>query len=372
MNAQSAQDMRLNAICPYFTMFPLEFPLGVLSRRGTRNGPVLDPFCGRGTTNFAARVHGIPTVGIDAVPVAAAATEAKLAFVTPREIVDAAHEILKRREPVDIPNSEFWNFAYRPDVLEDICRLRNALAQGEVTGQRAAALRGVMLGALHGPVGRTKQSYFSNQSPRTFGPKPAYAVRFWKRRGLKPPRANVLQIIAERAHRYYSYRLPKILGAAVCGDSRCASTVDRACTSVGGIDWIVTSPPYLGLRTYQPDQWIRNWFLGGPPYVDYSSSGQLSNGSVAEFQGNLRQVWQNVGRNCNSGATLVVRFGAIGSRPVDEPRDIIRGSLRRTNWVVKKVDTAHTAARGRRQMDTFNRDAKAPLEEFDVWASWER
>jgi hypothetical protein len=38
---------------------------------------------------------------------------------------------------------------------------------------------------------------------------------------------------------------------------------------------IVTSPPYYGMRTYLPDQWIRNWFLGGPPEVDYSIKGQL-------------------------------------------------------------------------------------------------
>src|SRR5687768_1933571 len=39
---------RLNALCPYFTMFPLDFPLRALGRAkpGDR---VLDPFCGRGT-----------------------------------------------------------------------------------------------------------------------------------------------------------------------------------------------------------------------------------------------------------------------------------------------------------------------------------
>ena len=353
-------------------MFPLEFPLGVLSRCGTSNGAVLDPFCGRGTTNFAARVHGLSTVGIDTVPVAAAATEAKLASVTPREITDAADEILTRRESIDIPNSEFWNFAFRSDVLEDICRIRRSLVQGEIAGPRAAALRGIMLGALHGPIGRTKQSYFSNQSPRTFGPKPAYAVRFWKRRGLRPPRANVLQIIADRAQRYYGHRLPRISGVAVCGDSRRADTVDEACRSVRGVDLIVTSPPYLGVRTYQPDQWIRNWFLGGPPDVDYSSAGQLSHGSMGEFEDDLRQVWQNAGGNCNPGATMVVRFGAIGSRPIDEPRKLIMRSLQGTNWMVNSVESAYTAARGRRQMDTFSREAKAPLEEVDVWAIWER
>ena len=61
----------LNAVCPYFTMFPLGFPLRVLSRGERDGGAVLDPFCGRGTTNIAARLLDLPSVGIDSHPLAA-------------------------------------------------------------------------------------------------------------------------------------------------------------------------------------------------------------------------------------------------------------------------------------------------------------
>jgi hypothetical protein len=47
----------LNAICPYFTMFPLEYPMRVLDPAkldGYKKPIVADPFCGRGTTIFAA------------------------------------------------------------------------------------------------------------------------------------------------------------------------------------------------------------------------------------------------------------------------------------------------------------------------------
>jgi hypothetical protein len=40
----------LNAVCPYFTMFPLDFPIAVLRELGAsrkRKGIVVDPFCGR-------------------------------------------------------------------------------------------------------------------------------------------------------------------------------------------------------------------------------------------------------------------------------------------------------------------------------------
>ena len=366
----TASHVRLNGICPYFTMFPLDFPLGVLSHDREPNGPVIDPFCGRGTTNFAARLCGLPTVGIDISPVATAATDAKLARVTPVTITDATQDILKRHDPVDVPEGDFWNLAYRPEVLEDICRLRSALLGDSLEHHTAAALRGIVLGALHGPTGRVKQSYFSNQCPRTYGPKPAYAVRFWTERNLTPPPANVLEIVADRADRYYGQPLPNIDGSTVLGDSRCNATVDAACGAIGGHSWVITSPPYLGMRTYDADQWIRNWFLGGEPEVDYSASNQLSHASEADFANNLRQVWNNVGGNCRPGATMVVRFGAIGSRPVDEPARLIHMSLEGTNWITKDIRDAHAADRGKRQADTFNLTTTAPTNEVDVWAEW--
>jgi hypothetical protein len=39
--------------CPYYTMFPLDFPLAWL-RRARPGEWVLDPFCGRGTTLYCA------------------------------------------------------------------------------------------------------------------------------------------------------------------------------------------------------------------------------------------------------------------------------------------------------------------------------
>ena len=73
----------LNAVCPYYTMYPLDFPLRVLKKHGKRGDWVIDPFCGRGTTNFAARLLEMPSVGVDSSPVAAALAKAKLATAEP-------------------------------------------------------------------------------------------------------------------------------------------------------------------------------------------------------------------------------------------------------------------------------------------------
>src|SRR5882757_1727142 len=77
--------VRLNAICPYFTMFPLWFPFKILHRASSRD-IVYDPFCGRGTTNYAARLLGMPSYGVDSNPVAHAIAQAKLITVNPGAI----------------------------------------------------------------------------------------------------------------------------------------------------------------------------------------------------------------------------------------------------------------------------------------------
>ena len=68
----------LNGICPYFTMFPLDFPLSILTEHAVTGDEVIDPFCGRGTTNYASRLVGLKSYGIDSSPVAVAISGGKI------------------------------------------------------------------------------------------------------------------------------------------------------------------------------------------------------------------------------------------------------------------------------------------------------
>src|SRR5574341_547546 len=200
----------LNGICPYFTMFPLGFPQGLLAQHAETGDWVLDPFCGRGTTNYAARLLGLPSVGIDSSPVAAALSKAKLANTSPAAIGRAARQILDEvEEPRDVPEGEFWEWAFENNTLRTLCRLREGLLT-DCRSHARQALRAVLMGALHGPRAKGRPSYLSNQCTRTFAPKPNYAIHFWRQRRLRPPRVNVLQVIDERAARYYTEQPPAI------------------------------------------------------------------------------------------------------------------------------------------------------------------
>lgn len=180
-------------------MFRLDFPWRVLESRSSICDIVLDPFAGRGTTNYAARLLGLRSIGIDSNPVAVALTGAKLANASPQDVVQAAAEILScDAGDVTLPDGEFWRLAFHPDVLAQLCRFRQALLVNCRSDARRA-LRGVMLGALHGPMTKVAPSHFSNQCTRTYAPKPDYAIRFWKSHGLTPPRVDVEAVISRRA-----------------------------------------------------------------------------------------------------------------------------------------------------------------------------
>src|SRR5438105_2928531 len=109
---------QLNAVCPYFTMYPLDFPLRVLPREANPRSWVFDPFCGRGTTNFAARLRGLPSIGFDSSPVAAAIASAKLANTTFERVVRCAESILSDApDPMDVPDAPFWKWAFSTTTL---------------------------------------------------------------------------------------------------------------------------------------------------------------------------------------------------------------------------------------------------------------
>ncbi len=359
--------INLNAICPYYTMFPLSFPYSILRDSGATGDQVLDPFCGRGTTNYASRVLGFASAGIDSSPVAAAVAAAKLANATPTTIARTAARILSEvEEPVDIPKGRFWELAFHADVLKMLCRFREAL-RSDCTSDSRKALRALLMGALHGPRPKVRSAtYLSNQAPRTYAPKPGYAVRFWEERHLLPEPVDVLAVVKERAQRYYGTEQTRGNGTILCGDSRLPSTFDRIGRGQR-FTWVITSPPYYGMRTYVPDQWLRLWFLGGPDDVTYSMEGQVRHGSPDLFRDELRQVWRNVREVCVPHARLVVRFGAINDRKV-EPTLFITESLRLAGWKVTRTESAGTAAHGRRQALHFANANSQPLEEYDVWA----
>jgi hypothetical protein len=343
----------LNAICPYFTMFPLEYPMRVLSPtrlRRFRRPIVYDPYCGRGTTIFAARLRGLRAFGSDIEPVAVAIAQAKLADTTSEQVLSLYDGLVSDDRSYEVPEGLFWQWAYSEDVLNTISKVRVRLWACRTNA--ASILRAVMLGGLHGPRAKTLEgaSYFSNQMPRTFASKPEYSVNYWKDRRLRAPNVDVRAIVKKRVERVLQSQLPLAKTTPVdirCSDSRTAAAFERL---HGKITHVVTSPPYYGLRTYAQDQWLRGWFLGRNPMVDYKSDPGLDHGSPELFAKSLAKVWNQIGQRAADHMEMYVRFGAISSRHAS-PDEILRESLTHSGheWFIQTRHNARSATEGKRQ-----------------------
>jgi len=366
MKAKSGQarSQGLHVVCPYYTMFPIEFPQRQL-KRASRGTWVLDPFCGRGTTLFAARLAGLPCVGIDSSPVAAAIAEAKLAWALPSDVVaELEHLLLNEPGPQEVPSGEFWELCFHPDTLQALCKVREALLRDCSTAPRKL-LRVLLLGRLHGPLRKGEPTYLSNQMPRTYASKPKYAVAFWKRNALTPPQVDLVTFVSRLAGRYFAEIPPQVEGQVYHGDARTAPLLD-----LGGLySWTITSPPYYGMRTYIPDQWLRNWFLGGPATVAYEFSGQLSHKSPETFSKELASVWSRIAEASMPGARLVIRFGGLRDRRAS-PRELLLESLRLSGrWRLQTIVHAGVPTRASRQASQFSLgELGQPVEEEDYHA----
>ena len=353
--------LRLHTLCPYFTMFPLDFPFHTLAF-ASQDDWVLDPFCGRGTTNYAARLHGLSSVGIDSSPVAAAISAAKFVDTTPADIIELCKTILNNdQEPDYLPKGRFWDLCFHSDTLRDICKLREIMQ--ECTTDTARAYEHSCWGfyAHH----ENQPSYLSNQMPRTYCCKPGYSVRYWERHGLFPKKIDVLDVVSRKAEYSFGTLPARTRGGIIRGDSR--TTLPSI--SGDGFNWVITSPPYYQMKTYVQDQWLRNWFLGGEDTVNYTIKGQLKHSNRRDFARDLAAVWKNITEACAPGARMVVRLGALPSSACN-PSEILQESIDHADcgWKEEKIESAGTAKRGRRQSDQFGGTKGTAHEEIDYFA----
>lgn len=352
----------LNAICPYYTMFPLEYPFRIL-RRHRRDKPVVfDPFCGRGTTIYAARYLGLPSWGVDTSPIAVAIAKAKLAVSSVDEVMDLA-ESMAKRTPKQVPETVFFRKAYRQKTLRQICAVREGLLALKEETDASTLLRAAMLGCLHGPRSKhiSGAGYFSNQMPRTFATKPDYSVKYWKKKGLIAPRVNILNVLRRKLTRIKDIdkRPEGLKGHVMCADAR---TVGLRRTMHKNTSLVVTSPPYYGMRTYVEDQWLRMWLLGGPDAVEYGNIAQISHGGQETFIDELAAVWNRIAKSEADKVDLYIRFGSVPSAKSD-PRKIIKSSLEKSGtWDLVSVRSASNADEGKRQADQMGMSSHAAVE----------
>ena len=307
---------RLHAICPYFAMFPEDFVRKQVEKYSRKGDWVFDPFCGRGTTIFESLLLGRNAAGVDINPVAFCISKAKadcpkLENVLSR--IDRLEEDFNSTAPEEWGRQRhtlpcFFGRAFYYSTLNELLFLRASLNWRRKKVDRF--ITALILGSLHGEMDKSS-AYFSNQMPRTICLKPNYSLRYWNKHRLFPKKRCVFEMLRQKA----AYRLH---GIADCGtgdvrlaDSRNASSHFRNLR--GKVSLIVTSPPYLNVTSYEEDQWLRLWFLGGhsrPTYGKVSKDDRHQ--APSKYWQFLEASWAGLGPLLKDSAKIVVRLGAIG------------------------------------------------------------
>jgi hypothetical protein len=252
---------------------------------------------------------------------------------------------LVRRDVQDLPT--FFRYAFHPTTLHQICYLRRELdfRKSNVDSMVTA----VLLGILHGESEKSTR-FLSNQMPHTISTKPDYSVRFWKYHKYMPPERNAFDRLQEQlAYRYESGR-PVGRGVILHADMRdlprFASRLPRP------IRCVVTSPPYFDVTNYAEDQWLRLWFLGGPPQPKRQAFAKDDRHSAVDrYWMLLADMWRSLGLILDRNADVVIRVGATRISP-DRLVSGLEGLARITKRRVRLV--SHTVSEiVKRQTDSF-------------------
>jgi hypothetical protein len=81
----------------------------------------------------------------------------------------------------------------------------------------------------------------------------------------------------------------------------------------GRVSAVITSPPYLDTTRFEEDQWLRLWFLGGPPRPTYHKVSKDDRYERAQpYWAFLEAAWRGMAPLLKPSAVLVCRLGAKG------------------------------------------------------------
>lgn len=352
---------RFHSLCPYFAMFPESFAEEWIDRLTCPGQTVIDPFAGRGTAPFQALLMGRNAIAGDTNPVAYCVSKAKLqtpsATAVARRLtcLERAFENVKETCLVDEMPS-FFHHAFHRQTLVTLLHLRRELRWRDSPVD--CMIAALVLGSLHGEL--SSPSYLSNQMPRTISTKPAYSVRWWEQRQLQPPERDTFKVLRNRLTFRYRSDRPARKGRAYHCDVR-----DLPQRTHSRAHLAITSPPYLNVTSYEEDQWLRLWFLGGPEYPKQSRiSPDDRHNSARAYKVFMEDTWSALSKLLYPHAHVVIRIGGLRSTSeelIELAEETSKSSGRSVNLIEHRVSMISN-----RQTASFRPGSTGCLFEVDL------
>lgn len=343
---------RFHSLCPYFAMFPEAFVQRWVEQLTAPGDLVADPFSGRGTTAFQSLLDGRRALACDVNPVAYVLTRAKTNAPAQYRVHARLAELEGRYSQAPVPadaavlapNEDFFRLAFAPTTLRQLLFLKADLDLG--VSDTDCMIAALVLGALHGDTKSPR--YLSNQMPRTISTKPGYSVRFWTAGKLSPPERDVFAVLRSATTFRYASTRPRRRAAVFLDDMRELPWRVPA----GKVQLVVTSPPYLNTTSFEEDQWLRLWFVGGPPRP---TKGVVSRDDRLHTRDAYWQLigdlWRTLGHIVAPGGHVVIRIAGSGLSSSDLCEGLEGTScLSRRQAILRSTETSPIL---RRQTDAF-------------------
>jgi hypothetical protein len=222
-------------------------------------------------------------------------------------------------------------------------------------------LAALVLGALHGESKRST-AYLSNQMPRTISTKPEYSVRFWRKHGFQAPERDVFVLLRRLIDYRYASLVPENNAKVFKTDFRDLPRVLPKERQPIGL--VITSPPYLDVTNFEEDQWLRLWFLGGPPHPTYRKVSKDDRHENPDTYWRLiSDMWRVLGRVVKHDGHVVIR---MGGRKLT-PNQIVAGLEATSLFSKRKVDLvlSEVSALVKRQTGSFRPGSTGCASEVD-------
>lgn len=240
------KDVPILRLYRYKEAFAFRFVEEFLNRFGlTRNDYVFDPFCGMGTTLFASYAHGIPSIGIDRLPVAVFIARTLPLFLgmepgTLRKTFEELRARVSRAEPAEVAEDvAIMKVAFPAETLH---RLRQ---WKQVIDHLDGTLREMFL-----------LLFFAILEPCSFTSKDGQFLRLRRDKVVANPDEILAQKVAQaecdlHLVRKVGWVIPTdtrsvAAPAVILGDTRSLGSVPFARRPTA----IITSPPYANRYDY--------------------------------------------------------------------------------------------------------------------------
>ena len=179
------------------------------------------------------------------------------------------------------------------------------------------------LGSLHGEAG-VNSPYLSNQMPRTISTKPAYSVRFWQDRGLVAPMRDAFTLLKGRANYRYQSERPQGKATILHRDMRFLPSLVQGWRPA---QLVITSPPYLDTTSFEEDQWLRLWFLGGSEAPTRNTISRDDRHTRSDkYWAFIADMWRCLGAVTAERAHVIIRIGSRTQSPVTMKSQLLSSS----------------------------------------------